>query len=67
MLTANLEPETHEIWTLFANSRSVTVTGLVEAIGRELARHDEPDAKLPPWLRRAVQEARTIDPARRRR
>lgn len=67
MLTAMVEADTYEAWRLWARARGVTVTALVEAIGRELAGHDEPDANLPPWLRRVVREARGIDDDRRRR
>lgn len=67
MLTAMIEAETYETWRLWARSRGVTVTALVEAIGREVGKHDQPDASLPPWLRRAVQAAREIDDDRRRR
>lgn len=67
MLTAMVEERTYESWRLWARSRGVSVTGLVEALGHELGRHDEPENKLPPWLRRALDEARKIDHDRRRR
>lgn len=67
MLTAKVDAETYQGWHLWARSRGVTVTALIEAIGREVERHDEPDDRLPPWLRRAVRDAREIDGDRRRR
>lgn len=67
MLTAMLDEKTHETWTLWARSRGVSATALVEAIGRQLEQQDGPEAKLPPWLRRAIRDARDIDHDRRRR
>jgi hypothetical protein len=67
MTTGNLTIESYEAWRLFARARGVTVTGLLEALGRRLANMDQPDARLPPLLRDAVMEARTIDDDRRRR
>jgi hypothetical protein len=49
----------------FADAQHVTVSALIEAIGRVLSTVDE--TRIPPLLRRAVQEAREIDIERRRR
>ena len=67
MTTGNLSPTAHDGWRLFARSRGVSVTALMEAIGRRLGDLDQPEAKLPPLLREAVAEAREIDDDRRRR
>lgn len=59
--------ECRNSWKLFARSRGVTVTGLLEALGRHLADMDQPEARLPPLLRQAIAEAREIDDDRRQR
>lgn len=68
---AYIEPATHTTWTLFAEDNGVSVTGLLEALGIELAADidkaiadggDATDVRQD-W----VKAARKIDAQRRRR
>lgn len=62
-----VSPEAREGWRLFARSRGVSVTALLEALGPVLAELDDPIDELPAWARDAVRQAREIDADRRRR
>lgn len=62
-----LTPEAKRGWDLFAKSRNVSVTGMLEALGPILDRFDGPDEDLPPLVLAVVLRAREIDHARRRR
>lgn len=55
-----------EGWKRFAEEQGVTVSALIEAIGRQLASIDE-HTRLPDFLRSAVREARSISAERRER
>ena len=66
-MTQQLSEESYEGWRLWARSRGVSVTALIEALGRRLATMDQPEARLPPLLRDALAEARQVDDDRRRR
>ena len=66
-MTQQLSEESYEGWRLWARSRGVTVTALIEALGRRLAELDQPEARLPALLRDVLAEARQIDDDRRRR
>ncbi len=50
---------------LFCQAQGVTVAGLVNALGEEVAGVDE--RRLPGWLRQLVARGRVIDGERRRR
>jgi len=64
---AYLTVESHQAWQTFAEENGVSVTGLIEAIGRELTVEmqaaDDPIDVRQDWVRRA----RRIDAERRRR
>lgn len=62
-----VERATYDAWHLFARSRGVDLTALLEAIGRRLGDLDQPDHRLPPIIRDAVQEARSVTWERKRR
>lgn len=65
-LHAYLSEEAHSAWTHFAEENGVSVTGLLESLGRELAEElDGVDATevRQPWIKRG----RRIDAERRRR
>lgn len=64
---AYVSPQARDGWRLFAASRGVSVSALLEALGVALAELDEPERRLPPLVREALQEARVIDARRRRR
>lgn len=64
MTTGNLTPEAHGGWKLFARSRGVNVTALLEAMGRRLADMDQPEARLPDLLRLSLADARVIQDER---
>lgn len=64
-LTATVNEETHDRWRRFAANCGVSISALIEAIGRSLPDDDETPAD--PLLRRAVIMARSIDADRRRR
>lgn len=63
---AYLSDEAHEAWFQFSSENGVSVTGLLEALGLELAEEletTEPDELRKHWVR----AARRVDAARRRR
>lgn len=65
-LHAYLSDEAHAAWAVFSEENGVSVTGLLEALGLELAEELEgadPDTIRNDWIRRG----RRIDAARRRR
>lgn len=64
MNTGNLSDEAFGGWKLFARSRGVNVTALIEAMGRRLAEMDQPEARLPDLLRLSLAEARVIEAER---
>ena len=59
-----LTPQAADGWRSFSAVHGTTQTALAEALGRELAQHDNPD-KLPPFLRPIVIEARKVAAQRR--
>jgi hypothetical protein len=63
LLTATVDDETRDLWRDFANFHGVSVSALIEAIGRYLVT----DAPLQAWQRRMLQDARVIDAERRSR
>ena len=53
--------EARDGWYSFAEAQGVNVTALMEALGSVFAEHAKtPSTKLPPLLKSAVSEARTI-------
>lgn len=66
-MTAHLTEDARTTWKLWARSRDVTVSALLEALSEELAGLDGPDGGLPPVLRRAVVRGREIEAERRER
>jgi len=65
-LHAYLSVDSHAAWQAFSEENGVSVTGLLEALGRELAAEledIEPDDMRQTW----VKKARRIDAERRRR
>lgn len=66
-LSGMVDPKTYAAWHGFARSRGVTLTALLEALGRRLDTLDQPDARLPPVIRDAVKEARDVGWQRERR
>lgn len=65
-LHAYLSVTSHAAWQAFSEENGVSVTGLLEALGRELAdelEDIEPDDMRQTW----VKKARRIDAERRRR
>lgn len=65
-LHAYLSEEAHAAWGVFSEENGVSVTGLLEALGLELAEEIEqadPDTIRRDWIRRG----RRIDAQRRRR
>lgn len=62
LLVASVDDETRDQWRTFAALHGVSVSGLIEALGRML------DGKRPPsWQATAIGEARAIDAERRAR
>ena len=66
-LHAYLSPEAHDAWHEFAAEEGVSVSGLLEAYGRELVPVVEGKATMRKDHQALVKEARKIDAARRRR
>lgn len=66
-LSGMVDPTTYDAWHLFARSRGVDLSALLEAIGRRLADLDQPDHRLPAIIRDAVAEAREVTWLRKRR
>lgn len=66
-LSGMVEPATYNAWHLFARSRGVDLSALLETIGRRLDTLDQPDHRLPPLIREAVREAREVTWQRKRR
>lgn len=64
MTTGNLSPEALGGWKLFARSRGVNVTALLEAMGRRLRDMDQPEARLPDIIRLSLADARVIEAER---
>lgn len=65
-LHAYLSKRAHVAWSAFSEANGVSVTGLLEALGQELA--DELEDVEPDDLRQTwVKIARRIDAQRRRR
>lgn len=63
-LNVYLSPEAFEAWRLYATAHSVSVSGLIEAIGQKFAN----DTDLPSrWLLSVVKDASQIDAERRSR
>ena len=54
--------EAFENLRAFADEHGITVTALLEALGRSL-----PPARTPRWLAEVIAEARRVDAERRRR
>jgi hypothetical protein len=63
VLSVKLEPDTYERWSAFAAENRVTLSALIEAIGRNLPR---PGERLRLW-KQIVEEAADIRLARSRR
>ena len=59
-LHVSISDEARDGWRDFAAVHGTTVTALAEAIGISLAQLDDPEAELPPLLRKTVYEARRI-------
>jgi hypothetical protein len=66
-LHAYLSKEAHDAWHDFAAEQGVSVSGLLEASGRELAPVAEGNARPRKEHLALVETARKIDAARRRR
>lgn len=65
-LHAYLSPEAHEAWMMFAEDNGVSVTGLLESLGHELAEEmgEAGDSDIRQlWVKRG----RKVDAQRRRR
>ena len=63
---AYLSDEAHATWQDVSTEYGVSVSGLIEAMGADLARAEE-DRSLAPRLDALVRRARRIDADRRRR
>jgi hypothetical protein len=66
-LHAYLSREAHDAWHDFAAEQGVSVSGLLEASGQNLAPVVEGNAQLRKEQQDLVEAARKIDAARRRR
>lgn len=66
-ISAVLSEKAYDGWRLFARSRGVSISALLEALGHVLDDLDQPDGRLPTLVRDAVSQARQIDDDRRRR
>ena len=65
-LHAYLEPETHEAWNDWALEIGVSVTAILEALGRTIREHPEDWNRWTNGLQ-ITRQARRIDAERRRR
>jgi hypothetical protein len=63
---AYLSDDAHATWQDVSTEYGVSVSGLIEAMGADLARREE-DRSLGPRLDTLVRRARRIDADRRRR
>jgi len=59
-LNLTTSPEAHEGWRSFCAAHGCTQSALAEAIGLALGELDDPEASLPPLLRRTLHDARRI-------
>lgn len=67
-LHAYMSPKAHNAWQSFAEENGVSVTGLLESLGLDLAEEIAAAGNDPADVRREwVKRGRKIDAARRRR
>lgn len=63
ILGGSVDPETRERWHAYVEHYDVSLSALLEAMGRLL----EPGGRQPAWLERAVALASAVDDERRDR
>jgi hypothetical protein len=59
-LNLNVSPLSHEGWATFCHAHGTTMTALAEAIGLSMGRLDQPEDKLPRWVRDLLADSRRI-------